>query len=47
MADQPIGECHRYPQHHPLPVHHVVNWQTAVEQILQHIPKPAANALQR
>jgi pimeloyl-ACP methyl ester carboxylesterase len=47
MADQPIGECHRYPQHHPLPVHHVVNWQKEVEQILQHIPKPPSSGLQR
>jgi pimeloyl-ACP methyl ester carboxylesterase len=42
MADQPISECHRYLQHHPLPARHVLNWQTQVEQLLQQVPTPAA-----
>jgi pimeloyl-ACP methyl ester carboxylesterase len=45
MADQPIGECHRYPQHHPRPAKHVVNWQAAVEKVLQN--NPFGNGLRR
>jgi pimeloyl-ACP methyl ester carboxylesterase len=40
MADQPIGECHPYLQHHPLPAHHVLNWQAELEQLLQQVPTP-------
>jgi pimeloyl-ACP methyl ester carboxylesterase len=42
MADQPIGECHRNPQHHPLPAKHVANWQQEVQSILQNLPGSAA-----
>jgi pimeloyl-ACP methyl ester carboxylesterase len=38
MAGETIGECHRTAQHSPRPVHHVVNWQRAVEKLLQQPP---------
>lgn len=42
MADQAIGECHRYGQHHPLPAGHVINWQQEVQNVIRNLPGSAA-----
>jgi pimeloyl-ACP methyl ester carboxylesterase len=40
MADRPLSQCHVYAEHHPKPARQVAHWQRAVEEVLQHIPKP-------
>jgi pimeloyl-ACP methyl ester carboxylesterase len=41
IADQPISECHLYPQHLPKPAHRVPSLQEQLDNLLKRLPKPA------
>jgi pimeloyl-ACP methyl ester carboxylesterase len=41
MNDEPISECHAYPQHSPKPARRVPTLQEQIENLLQRLPKPA------
>ena len=38
MADQPIGQCHRWPQHRPQPARRVPSLQHTIEELLAELP---------
>jgi pimeloyl-ACP methyl ester carboxylesterase len=41
LADEPISECHVYPQHLPKPAKQVPSLQQQLDNLLKHLPKPA------
>jgi pimeloyl-ACP methyl ester carboxylesterase len=41
IADQPISECHPYPQHVPKPAAKVPSLQEQLDNLLKRLPKPA------
>jgi pimeloyl-ACP methyl ester carboxylesterase len=41
LEDQPISECHVYPQHSPRPATRVPSLQEQIDNLLKRLPKPA------
>ncbi|HEX4734765.1 MAG TPA: alpha/beta fold hydrolase [Thermoleophilaceae bacterium] len=41
LKDEPISECHVYPQHSPKPAKRVPSLQEQLENLLKRLPKPA------
>lgn len=41
MADEPVSDCHLFPQHVPRPAREVPSLQKQLENLLKRLPKPA------
>jgi hypothetical protein len=41
IADEPVFDCHAYPQHVPKPAREVPSLQQQLENLLRRLPKPA------
>jgi hypothetical protein len=42
LVDEPISDCHVYPQHLPKPATQVPSLQSQLDNLLKHLPKPAS-----